>query len=107
MKAMNDQLRKMHTVANILIVIASMVLVISYFLPFEGWSWSAYQTAHGYVIAGGYEQGFGVALYNTVPYGLGIVLPLVMVLQRSKTPRLVFIQFRSHRRHGFLQEAAL
>lgn len=84
----------MHALANILIVIASMVLVISYFLPFEGWSWSAYRMAHGYAIAGGYEEGFAVALSNTVPYGIGVVLPLAMILQRrNKIAMLILLAY--------------
>ena len=56
-------------------IAAGLLLMTSYFLPYEGWDWSLYRMAQGYPVGCGQMVGPAVFFYESASsVGLGIVL---------------------------------
>ena len=73
---------KIKSLLNVIIVICSLLLAVSYFLPTEA-SWSPSDAWYGYYNAAGeFVSGLNVGLVEIFPYAAGIVILLVLALLR-------------------------
>ena len=70
-------------------IVAGVLLVNSYFLPYAVWDWSPYRMAHWYTIEGSYMSGPAVFLYESAySVGLGIALVAATVALLAGRRRL-------------------
>ncbi len=82
---------KVKNLLNVIIVLCSLLLAASYFLPTEA-SWSPSDAWYGYYnTAGDFVSGFNVGLVEIFPYAAGLIILLVLALLRWPTVGAFFI----------------
>ena len=74
----------MNKLINVVIVISCTVLAGSYFLPVEA-SWSHFDAWQGYYIGEEFVTDFNMALVDTFPFAVGVVLLAALALSRRPT----------------------
>ena len=73
---------KTKNLLNVIIVICSLLLAVSYFLPTEA-SWSPSDAWHGYYdSAAEFVSGWSDGLVEIFPYAAGLIILLVLALSR-------------------------
>jgi len=76
---------KIKNLLNVIIVVCSLLLAASYFLPTEA-SWSPSDAWYGYYdSAGEFVSGWNVGLAEIFPYAAGLIILFVLALSRWPT----------------------
>ena len=79
--------RTLNRLGALIAVLGSLLAVAAYFMPFQSHAWSLWGMAHGYHIAGGTMSGAIVAVVQTAPSAVGLLVLLDLAL--SRLPRVV------------------
>ncbi|MBL7152517.1 MAG: hypothetical protein ISS79_02280 [Phycisphaerae bacterium] len=83
----------MNKLINVVIVVSCVVLAGSYFLPAEV-SWSPFDAWRGYYVGNEFVKDFNMALVETFPFGVGVVVLAALALSRRPTASVaVFVVF--------------
>ena len=65
-----------------LVAVGSLMVVVAYFMPYEGHYWSHFEMAKGYDVGGGVAGGPVVVLFHSAPATSGLICLLAFALRK-------------------------
>jgi hypothetical protein len=75
---------------NVIIIAGCLLLTMSYFLPVEN-DWSPVDAWSGYYVGDEFVKEFNMALVETFPFGVGIIILISLILSEKPTASVVII----------------
>jgi len=81
-------MQKVTQLTNVLIVVSCLILAASYFLPAETW-WSPFDAWRGYYVGDEFVKDFNMALIETFPFGVGVIVLVALALSRRPLASVV------------------
>ncbi|MFX0067345.1 MAG: hypothetical protein ACFFC7_34930 [Candidatus Hermodarchaeota archaeon] len=82
--------RKDAQFTNVIIVVSCLLLTTSYFLPVED-NWSPVDAWSGYYVGDEFVKEFNMALVETFPFGVGIIILISLILSEKPTASVATI----------------
>ena len=85
----NIPMKKAEYFLNATLIVSSLVLALTYFLPVEA-SWAPFDAWKGYLepSTGRFVQGLSISLFEVFPYAVGIIVLLYIEIIFCKNTRL-------------------